>query len=163
MTRRNVVILVVILTALTVWYLKPPSDSTPSPTPTPSPAPVSVCSSDALRGVYHPYRLKVLGKCQTYVGTVTSVRAEEDGDHHVDVAPDPGYERYLNQGDYDDQHGSLVTEIMPGQHLPIPDIGQHVIVTGTWVYDANHGWNEIHPIWCINGRCSLPVVPPIYD
>jgi hypothetical protein len=39
---------------------------------------------------------------------------------------------------------------------------------GTWVYDSDHGWNEIHPIWAITfldtGRtvASLPVVPPRY-
>ena len=42
-----------------------------------------------------------------------------------------------------------MTEIMPSQHLPVPTLGEPVAVFGTWVYDRNHGWNEIHPIWVI--------------
>jgi hypothetical protein len=42
-----------------------------------------------------------------------------------------------------------VTEILPGQSLPVPAVGEGVAVFGTWVNDKNHGWNEIHPIWAI--------------
>ncbi len=35
-----------------------------------------------------------------------------------------------------------------GYHNPltIPPPGAHVVVTGPWVLDAPHGWNEIHPL-----------------
>jgi len=42
-------------------------------------------------------------------------------------------------------------------------------VFGTWVLDADHDWNEIHPIWAIRfleqGSTvrRLPPVPPRYD
>ena len=128
------------------------------------------CPGDSLRGVYHPYRLHVLGTCRWYRGTVLYVRSEDDGDYHVVVKPDGGFARLLDAGNYSQQHGGLVTEIMPGQHLPIPGSGEHVSVFGTWTYDADHGWNEIHPIWAIRylsrgGRLvsSLPVVPPLHD
>jgi hypothetical protein len=92
----------------------------------------------------------VLGLCRRYVGTVTSIRHEDDGDFHVDVRPATrGYARYLDRANYREQHGALVTEIMPGQRLPVPHLGEHVAVFGTWVYDSLHGWNEIHPIWAI--------------
>jgi hypothetical protein len=106
--------------------------------------------------------LHVLGTCRWYVGVVTSVRHEEDGDYHVDVAPDSGYDRFLDADNYSEQHGSLVTEIMPGQHLRVPDVGEHVAVFGTWVYDAEHGWNEIHPIWAIryDGGTAVEALPP---
>src|SRR6266568_4425239 len=122
------------------------------PTPTPSgtrPTPGVACPGNALRGVYHPYRLTVLGTCLWFRGTVTSIRDEEDGDVHVDVAPALGFGRFLDQDNELYQHGSLVTEIMPGQALPVPSIGERVAVFGTWVHDEDHGWNEIHPIWAV--------------
>ena len=118
--------------------------------------------------MYHPTRLQVLGQCKTFVGVVTTVRHEPDGDYHVDVRPAPGFGRFLTRDNYTIQHGALVTEIMPGQTFPVPSPGERVAVFGTWVYDSEHGWNEIHPIWAIryfsSGRtiASLPVVPPEY-
>jgi len=118
--------------------------------------------------VYHPSRLHVLGACRWYSGVVTSVRHEEDGDYHVDVAPGPGEARFLDADNYTQQHGSLVTELMPGQHFAIPSVGDRIRELGTWVDDTDHGWNEIHPIWAIAdgaGRVirSIPPSTPVYD
>lgn len=44
---------------------------------------------------------------------VIAVRPEEDGDYHVVVRPDPGFGSFLNQNNRTEQHGGLVTEIMP--------------------------------------------------
>jgi hypothetical protein len=113
--------------------------------------------------------LQILGTCRTFRGTVLFVRHEDDGDYHVVVRPDAGYQRFLNHDNYRYEDGGLVTEIMPGQHFPQPFTGEHVAIFGTWVLDADHGWWEIHPIWSItdlaNGdrKFSLPVVPPRYD
>lgn len=30
-----------------------------------------------------------------------------------------------------------------------PKAGAWVAITGPWVYDRNHDWNEIHPAWRI--------------
>src|SRR5689334_9413417 len=49
--------------------------------------PAVACPASPLRGVYHPYRLHVLGTCRTVWGVVSSVRHESDGDYHVDVRP----------------------------------------------------------------------------
>jgi hypothetical protein len=111
----------------------------------------------------------VLAPCRWYRGTVTTVRSEEDGDYHVDVAPDPGFSHFLTRNNFTIQNGALVTEIMPGQHLLIPSTGERVAVFGTWVYDTDHGWNEIHPIWAIRyldrgtTMRRRPPVPPRYD
>jgi hypothetical protein len=78
------------------------------------------CPSNALLGVYHSYRLAVLGACKWFVGTLAKVTRENDGDYHVNVLPDSGYGSFLNGGDRDHQGGALVTEIMKGQKLPIP-------------------------------------------
>ncbi len=113
--------------------------------------------------------LHVLASCRWYIGTVARIIAEQDGDHHVDVAPAKGFARFLDSDNYSEQHGQLVTEIMPGQRFPMPYIGERIALFGTWVYDSDHGWNEIHPIWAIRyldtGRVvhSLPVVPPRYE
>lgn len=134
------------------------------------PPPGSVkCAAQPLMGVYHPYRLRVLARCRWFVGTVVAVRPEDDGDHHIDVAPAPGYGGFLNQGDRASQHGGLLLEIMPGQRLPIPFVGERIAALGTWVYDTHHGWNELHPVWAIryldSGRLvrALPPVPPRYN
>ena len=138
-------------------------------TPT-SATPSLPCPSPPLRGVYDPARLHVLGTCRWYVGTVTRVEHEPDGDYHVDVRPaDADYGRLLNAVNTTELGGSLVTEIMPGQRLPIPAVGEQVAMFGTWVFDANHGWNEIHPIWAINYRDAhrllerLPPRTPVYE
>jgi hypothetical protein len=119
--------------------------------------------------VYVPFRLFVLDTCAWYRGRVTRTRAEDDGDTHVLIRPDAGFGRFLNAGNVRDQHGWLVVEIMPGQRLPVPDIGAHVAVFGTWVLDAAHGWREIHPVWAIRfldrgiTRYDLPPRKPRYD
>ena len=47
--------------------------------------------------------------------------------------------------------GHKVTDgICTGAHLAKPKIGQHVTVTGPYVWDSFHGWNEIHPVWSIH-------------
>ena len=152
---------------------RPPHTHTPKPTRTPKPSPGggngTPCPANPLLGVYHPYRLDVLDDCRWYRGTVTSVRAEEDGDYHVDVAPDSGFRGFLTSNNFTVQHGALVTEIMPGQHLPVPSVGERVAMFGTWVYDTSHGWNEIHPIWAIRyfdrgiTAADLPPATPRYD
>jgi len=131
--------------------------------------PKVACPSKALLGVYHPARLHVLATCRWFVGTVVAVRGEDDGDHHLDLIPDPGKGSFLNQGDRDHQHAGLLIELMPGQHYALPLVGEHLSVFGTWVYDADHGWNEIHPVWAIKYLDlrslvrSLPPAVPIYD
>ena len=131
-------------------------------------AAVSLCPSGTpLRGVYHSYRLEVLGQCRRFAGTVIAVRSESDGDHHVIIRPDHGFASMLDGGNYSQQHGGIVAEIMPGQTLLPPYVGEHVAVVGTWAYDTNHAWNEIHPIWAMDygqGMVkSLPPVTPVYE
>lgn len=120
-----------------------------------------------MRGVYHPYRLDVLGTCRRFVGTVIAVRSEDDGDHHVIIRPAKGFGGMLNGDNHSEQHGGIVAEIMPGQMLLPPYVGERVTVVGTWAYDRDHGWNEIHPIWAMDyGQGlvrSLPPIEPVYE
>src|SRR5438309_4199016 len=84
---------------------------------------------DPLRGVYHPWRLRVLGTCVTFRGTLRDSRPEPDGDHHLYVVPAAGDERFLDPKSRG--YGDLVVELMPGQRLPIPNPGDRVVFVGT--------------------------------
>jgi hypothetical protein len=112
-----------------------------------------VCPPPArtLSGVYHPSRLRVLDPCRHATGRVASVRHEPDGDLHIDVALDRQYRRLLAPGN-SAQHGNLVVELMArdGGHLPGPHVRDRIALTGAWVDDTLHSWNELHPVWAVS-------------
>lgn len=114
----------------------------------------AVCppAAHALDGVYHPERLTVLSFCRHAAGRVTLVRHEEDGDLHIDVRVDPAYTGLLARANYSRQHGDLVVEFMArdGGHLPEPHVGDRISLTGAWVDDTQHAWNELHPVWALS-------------
>jgi hypothetical protein len=124
-------------------------------------------SGDPLRGIYSPSRLKVLGTCRWFKGTVTEVDQRSDGDQHVLLRPDPGYTQLLDVQNVN--AGGMVIEIVPGQRLPVPSVGEHLAVFGTWILDSHNGWNEIHPVWALQnletgeGTQALPPIPPEYQ
>jgi hypothetical protein len=113
----------------------------------------------------------------TVSGKVTEVRPEDDGDSHVYLALDPSYASSLKLT-------SLLLEIVPadkpgctpgkpprpasgsydygictGANESNPAVGSHITVTGPYVYDTNHDWNEIHPVWSI--RTTSPASAPV--
>src|SRR5439155_12106602 len=131
------------------------TETAPTPTPTTSKPttasfPSATCPSTPLRGVYHSYRLHVLGTCRWYSGTVIAVINEADGDYHLRVTPASGYKSFLNAGNYAQQYGGLVAEPMPGQKLPLPSVGERVALFGSWVYDAAGGRQENQQVWPID-------------
>ncbi|HEY3366155.1 MAG TPA: hypothetical protein VGK74_13970 [Symbiobacteriaceae bacterium] len=65
------------------------------------------------------------------------------------MKPDPPYERLINDKNRSDQGGALVTEIIPADQATVKAAkpGEHVLVTGPYVLDRQHGWMEIHPVW----------------
>jgi hypothetical protein len=132
-----------------------------TPTPLPSATSTQACNGASL--VYHPYRLRALGACALYRGTVIANLHETDGDHHLWVAPDPGYDGYLAPANL--YHGvpALVAEIVPActtepadsaaaarcpaSTLHEPAVREHVEIVGPWVADTLHGdWHELHPV-----------------
>ena len=139
------------------------------------PGPAACRPGDPLADVYHPDRLRVLSPCRTVTGVVMTVRHEQDGDTHFDVALDPPYASLLTAANRRYQHGWLVAEIVPadepgctpgtppraahgsydygtctGADVPDPAVGAHVAVTGPAVLDEDHeGWAEIHPVWAV--------------
>ncbi|QQE81616.1 hypothetical protein GI364_24805 (plasmid) [Alicyclobacillus sp. SO9] len=85
------------------------------------------------------------------------MRHEADHDYHLDIKVDSQYKNLLASGNYKYQHGYLVVEIIPMDqpYVTIPQKGQHATFTGAWVDDKDHGWNEIHPAWLVNGKGKI--------
>jgi hypothetical protein len=120
------------------------------------------CDATLWQHIYHDYRLKVIEQCKTVTGVVESKKKEKDGDWHIRLRLDAGQENLLNEKNMSGQHGCLVIEVICAcevsqsdaigscenyiNNVKVPEIGEHVSVTGSYVLDADHGWNEIHPI-----------------
>ena len=93
---------------------------------------------------------------------------EKDGDVHISLRLDRQDQQLLNDGNRRKHYGTLVVEIVPadqpgchkGEHVSYgrctgagvrtPRRGERIRVTGPWVLDSPHGWNEIHPAWNID-------------
>ena len=120
------------------------------------------CDQSLWQYVYNPGRLQVLDPCISVTGTVDEVRKEADGDVHILFRLDQEFESLLNEKNMARQHGDLVLEpICQGKVRQAdaaescsryagpyfePQIGQRYLVSGAYVHDADHGWNELHPI-----------------
>ena len=131
----------------------------------------TACTSDPHAHVYNPDRLRLLAPCVTITGTIAVIRLEADGDDHVLLSLDPGQlcagQDCLDAGNRTLQHGDLILEPVcehdvtqadavaacAGYHNPlvVPPVGTHISVTGPWVHDEDHGWNEIHPVEAFGG------------
>lgn len=111
-----------------------------------------------LAGVYHPSRLNVRSRCRAVNGTVRKVVFEQyDGDVHIDLRPDPAFERLLGDGN-DRVGGNLIVELIPQDRarVAVPREGARIQVVGPWVEDTQHGWNEIHPVWWVSAGAIEP-------
>lgn len=124
---------------------------------------VSSCDDTLWDYVYHPSRLKIVNDCTSVSGIITTIRVEADGDYHIGLTVDSQYQNLINDENIQNQHGNLVLEVICQKtvtqdsaieacsrylgHVDIPNIGDHVIVTGSYVLDLQHGgWAEIHPV-----------------
>jgi len=140
-----------------------------SPPPTSSDA----CGPHPFEHVYHPQRLKVLDGCRTVTGVIANVKREPDGDLHIRLTVDDV--SLLNDKNRSDQHGDLVLEpVCEGpvtqedakdacrdytSDVQVPPVGTRIAVTGPWVLDKEHGWNEIHPAMRIEVAMEFQVMP----
>ena len=125
-------------------------------------------SGSPLANVWSPGRLKVLNGCKTVSGRIVASDVQADGDGHYYMRVDKQYKGLLNKANWATYRGTLILEIVPadqpgcikghkvkdgictGAHLAKITIGRHVTVTGPYVWDSYHGWNEIHPVWSVH-------------
>jgi hypothetical protein len=96
------------------------------------------CDSLFIKHTYNWSRLNLKDSCVTMTGTVKLLippSSTQDGDTHIYILPDSGYD-------------TSVDPFCNGWTNPLylPNVGEHVRVTGPWVLDPSHGWNEIHPV-----------------
>jgi len=132
----------------------------------PLPSGIPTCApTDQDRFVYRPARLEAVLPCVRVAGTIVSSTAEADGDFHINVRVDPGYEWVLNDANRDED-GYLVVEPVcrfpplqaeairvcasDGDPLTggLPAVGDHVWMEGRFALDLqHHGWAELHPLY----------------
>lgn len=122
----------------------------------------SGCHQSLWNHVYHPSRLKILDNCKTVSGVIAVIRHEQDGDYHILMHLDSQFDTLLNNVNRSAQHSDLILEpVCEGavtqadatsacngykSLVSVPSVGTHVYVTGSYVLDTDHGWNEIHPV-----------------
>jgi hypothetical protein len=127
----------------------------------PHPAAAS-CDASLWHHVYSPKRLQIVNQCITVTGTVDESTANEDGDQHFLLKLDPGQDQLLKKRNIKKKNGDLVVEIVCANRttlrkpkaacagytnrIPLPAVGSHVKVTGSYVIDTHNGWAEIHPV-----------------
>jgi len=120
------------------------------------------CDEKIWNFVYEPKRLEVLDKCKTVTGTIVERNADADGDEHMLLKLDAGQENLLKKNNFTKKDGNLVIEAVCINHITrkiakgickgyvnlvkLPNVGDHVRVTGSYVLDSHNGWTEIHPI-----------------
>ena len=126
------------------------------------PTAAAQCDQSLWEHVYNPGRLQVLEPCISVTGIVEEVRKESDGDVHILFRLDQQFESLLNEKNILRQQGDLVLEPIcqgtvrqadaaepcsqySGPYFE-PKVGQRYQVWGTYVHDADHGWNELHPV-----------------
>ena len=118
---------------------------------------------ESLKHVYRPWRLIVHNQCITVRGFVRKVIKEPDGDYHIRLEVDRAFRKVLNFGNQFELHGDLVLEpvcVHETKHdfeekackdytsnVLIPNVGDHIAVTGQYVTDIMHFWREIHPVY----------------
>lgn len=130
------------------------------------------CSASVklMKHVYHPNRLVQQKGCISVTGVIVKKIKEGDGDFHVRLKLDSGQSADLiNDKNKSIQGGNLIFEpicVNPvtqasakkacknfHQGISLPNVGQHVRVTGIHMLDTDHGWLEIHPV------TSIEVIP----
>jgi hypothetical protein len=121
------------------------------------------CDATLWSHVYQAQRLQVIEPCAEVEGRVVSLTRESDGDLHIQL--DVENRSLLNIYNLLHAHGDLVVELICEgaatrgdaitacagftPRVTVPSAGDRVRVTGAYVTDLEHGWNEIHPVTMI--------------
>jgi hypothetical protein len=122
----------------------------------------SQCDASLWDHVYNRSRLEVIEPCKVVTGTVEELDQNEDGDTHMLLKLDAGYENLLFKRNKTKKDGNLVIEVVCANavtdkkvgtacngysnKITIPSVGDHIRVTGSYVNDSHNDWAEIHPV-----------------
>jgi len=122
----------------------------------------SQCDASLWDHVYDPSRLEIIEPCRVVTGIVDELDQNEDGDTHMLLKLDAGYEDLLLKKNKKKKEGDLVLEVVCANavtdkkvgaacngysnKISIPSVGDHIRVTGSYVDDTHNGWAEIHPV-----------------
>lgn len=122
----------------------------------------SGCDTKLWDHVYDPTRLSVIDQCKVVTGVIDELDQNEDGDTHMLLKLDPGNDDLLLKKNRTKKNGDLVIEVVCAHpvtdkkaveacrgystNVKIPNVGDHVKVTGSYVNDSHNGWAEIHPV-----------------
>jgi hypothetical protein len=127
-----------------------------------APPAASGCDASLWNHVYNPKRLQQVSPCASVTGVITESNPDPDGDQHLLLKLDPGQGNLTNKRNAKKKGGDIVIEFVCANptslkkakgacvgyanRIPIPKVGAHVRVTGTYVLDSHNGWTEIHPV-----------------
>ena len=159
-TRAILLVLVFVACAFLVYRTLQPAQISEPPESAQSNA--EQCDQSLWNHIYNPGRLQVLNPCISVTGTVDEIRKEADGDYHIRFRLDQQFESLLNEKNISHQDGDLVLELIcqgkvrqsdavdscsqyGGPYFEV-EVGQRYLAWGTYVHDAGHGWNELHPV-----------------
>jgi hypothetical protein len=122
----------------------------------------SQCDATLWKHVYDPSRLEVIDDCKVVTGTVDELDQNEDGDTHMLLKLDAGNDDLLLKKNRTKKNGDLVIEVVCANaitdkkavdackgysnNIAIPNVGDRVRVTGSYVNDSHNDWAEIHPV-----------------
>ena len=125
------------------------------------PGDTSQCDASLWDRVYNPTRLQVLDACKVVTGTIDDLDENPDGDTHMLLKLDAGYDDLLLKKNKTKKNGDLVVEVVCvhpvsdkkavdackgySNKVAIPNVGDHVRVAGSYVNDSHNDWAEIHP------------------
>ena len=120
------------------------------------------CTEGWWKHVVSPGHLVVYEPCLTVRGTVLYKDHGLDGDIDIVIRLDAAFTDLPNVHQVGHHaQGTLVLEMIcrspvwriaqPAcwgcrNRMPIPDVGDHIEVDGSYVLDKRHGWMEIHPV-----------------
>ena len=118
-----------------------------------------------------PGRFKIINQCAAVTGIVLSINPEPDGDTDFPLALDTPYKNMVTKANFNPlmrgglwcemicQHPEVSSEIEPFKRgectgfnarlifNSLPQVGQHLVVTGTYLLDLREGGHaEIHPV-----------------
>lgn len=110
------------------------------------------------QNIHESNRLKVVDTSRTITGKVIGLEYSLDGDCEIKVMLDSVYTCLLNNCNITKKGKCLVCEVVCAgksifmeckgyiNNIIVPRKGDHVLITGPYVYDKRHKWMEIHPI-----------------